>query len=126
MNVGHNQLRGCRMPCFVGIVLLAAAPASALAGSATRDLPEYYRPAVTFTVTIAIDPPPDAWAVGLEEIPPTGWTVSNISNGGVWDAVHEKIKWGAVLLALPDGGQLRCDASRRCDRRVLLLRAGLL
>jgi hypothetical protein len=34
------------------------------------------------------------YACGVEEKPPTGWTVSNISNSGAWDAQTRKVKWG--------------------------------
>ena len=33
-----------------------------------------------------------AWAV--EDLPPTGWIVSSVSDGGVFDSVNGKVKWG--------------------------------
>ncbi len=64
--------------------------------TATRDLPYAYCPEQTMTVRIAVDINEERFpsAVALEDTPPTGWTVSNISDGGVWDAVNGKVKWG--------------------------------
>lgn len=33
----------------------------------------------------------------VEETPPTGWVVSNISDSGVWDAGTEEVKWGPLF-----------------------------
>jgi hypothetical protein len=33
-------------------------------------------------------------APGVEDKPPAGWTISNISNGGAFDANSGKVKWG--------------------------------
>jgi len=70
---------------------------SVFAQGATRDLSGYAEPGVSFTVTIAIDPPAGTAVVGAEDAPPTGWSVSNISDGGTWDAEQEKVKWPLFL-----------------------------
>jgi hypothetical protein len=46
------------------------------------------------TVTIAITFDASAHSVALEDAPPPGWTVSNISNSGAWDSRNQKVKWG--------------------------------
>ena len=53
-----------------------------------------YCPGEVLTVEISLVPPPDVSAVALEDTLPTGWTASNISNGGVFDAINGKVKWG--------------------------------
>jgi len=63
------------------------------AEGATRDLSDYSLPGVTFTVSIAIDDDPTTDLVGVEEAPPSGWTVSAISNGGEWDEQNAEVKW---------------------------------
>lgn len=72
----------------------AGAVRTAHAEGATRDLSDYSTPGVVFTVSIAIDLPPVLTAAGLEDAPPTGWVVSNISDSGTWDVQAEKVKWG--------------------------------
>jgi len=91
-----------REPIFlrtIGMALCAllvsgASGQRALAQSATRDLSGYAGLEVTFTVTITIETPGGTTAVGLEEAPPAGWIVSNISDGGAWDVGQEEVKWG--------------------------------
>jgi len=76
--------------------LLAAVggAAPAVADGATRDLSGCTDPGVLFTVTISIDPPEGTVVCGLEEAPPAGWEVSDISDGGTWDAQTGEVKWG--------------------------------
>jgi hypothetical protein len=85
---------GCVSIKLLCLLAWAGAAPSAFAQSATRDLSGYSDPGVTFTVSITIDTPPGTFAVGLEESPPPGWSVSNMSNGGTWDTQSEKVKWG--------------------------------
>ena len=66
----------------------------AYAEGASRDLSGFSGPDTLFTVSIGIDAPNGTILVGLEEAPPSGWTVSNISDGGTWDTDEEEIKWG--------------------------------
>ncbi len=76
------------------LVLLLAGPALA-ANSASRTIePDAYVPGSPVTVQIAITTDAVVSAVGLEEAPPEGWTISSISNGGTWDARNKKVKWG--------------------------------
>ena len=59
-----------------------------------RSLSGCYFPGDAVTVSIAVGAPPGTVVVGVEEQPPSGWTVTNISNNGDWDAPTRKIKWG--------------------------------
>ncbi|UCE61005.1 MAG: hypothetical protein JSU63_04485 [Phycisphaerales bacterium] len=77
----------------VSLIMLTAAAQTARADGATRDLSAYSAPGVAFTVVIAIDTPPATGMAGLDEAPPTGWSVSNISDGGTWDSQTEEVKW---------------------------------
>jgi LmbE family N-acetylglucosaminyl deacetylase len=52
-------------------------------------------------VYVSIITPPGATAIALEDQPPEGWTVSDISNDGVWDEVQHKVKWGPFFGPFP-------------------------
>jgi len=47
-----------------------------------------------FTVTVETTPNDQTLSYAVEDTPPAGWGVSGISDGGVFDAVHGKVKWG--------------------------------
>jgi hypothetical protein len=63
-------------------------------GSATRDLPNCYVASAQLLVTIAVVPGPATQSYAAEDIPPNGWTGTNINEGGQWDDVNKKVKWG--------------------------------
>jgi len=72
--------------------------------SAVRDLPPVYGGGVTsIQVSITINPPPGVAVVGLEDKPPSGWPVSNISDGGAFDVQSGKVKWGPFFASIPGG-----------------------
>ncbi len=87
-------MRNCVIISVLALVGWVGAAQPALGAGATRDLSQYTGPGVSFVVSIAIDPPPLAYAAGMEEAPPAGWSVSAISNSGQWDAQSGKVKWG--------------------------------
>ncbi len=62
-----------------------------------RHLPKAYQPGKNFGVSLAATLPSDAQGYAVEEYPPKGWTVSNISDGGSWDASKGAIKFGPFL-----------------------------
>ena len=64
----------------------------------TRGLPICYEPGVPFTVRIVVNPSDETLVVGIQDFPPQGWTVSDISDDGVWDATNGAVKW-----VFPDG-----------------------
>jgi hypothetical protein len=40
-------------------------------------------------------------AIGIEDSPPIGWVVSDISDGGAFDSVNWKVKWGPLFTPFP-------------------------
>jgi hypothetical protein len=63
--------------------------------------PEFYTPAQPLVVTISVTPDGSVVAWALEEIPPGGWTIGGINQGGVWDNVNKKVKWGPFFDSTP-------------------------
>lgn len=82
-----------RKGCLIAPALLGA-PLHLRAQTPTRQLPESYVPGVAATVSIVINSPGGTGVVGVEEVPPSGWSVSAISHGGEWDIENQKVKWG--------------------------------
>ena len=72
--------------------------------SGARNLPIYYTPAQAIDVFIIVHPGSSVEAYGLEETPPVGWTISDISCspvygincGGLYDYEINVIKWDAA------------------------------
>lgn len=46
--------------------------------------------------TITIFPPGGTFAYGVEDNPPAGWTISNISHHGEYDATNDAVKWAFI------------------------------
>ena len=85
---------GKRIAAGLAVLVWIGTAASALADGATRDLPDLYEPGALMSVSIEVDAPPGTEVVGLEDVPPSGWTdVSNISDGGIYDSDNQKVKW---------------------------------
>ncbi len=61
---------------------------------ATRSLPIGWGGGVPADVEIDVNPNPRAEAYLVEETPPDGWTISDINDGGVYEAASGMIKWG--------------------------------
>ncbi|MFH1110850.1 MAG: hypothetical protein V1790_16880 [Planctomycetota bacterium] len=78
----------------LSVVVYGSSAETVSAQDAVRDLPADYVPGVTFTVSIALNPPDGTAVVGIEEQPPIGWVVSAISHSGVFDTQKQKVKWG--------------------------------
>ena len=78
----------------MALAVLSAMTPPTSAQSPARDLSGYSDPATVFSVQITLDSPPATVAAGIEETPPTDWTVSNISHSGTWDTQSQKVKWG--------------------------------
>ncbi len=62
-------------------------------GAANRRLDREFHGG-TVTIAITISAPVGASAMALEYEVPNGWEVLEASDGGQWDAVHRKVKWG--------------------------------
>ncbi|MBS1811226.1 MAG: hypothetical protein JST84_23890 [Acidobacteria bacterium] len=61
---------------------------------AQRTLPAGYFVGQAFVVSIQVTPAAGTQSYAVEDVPPTGWAVSGIDNGGQFDAVNNKVKWG--------------------------------
>ncbi len=74
----------------------SGAPATELAGDASRTLPPCYEPGSALTVAIAVAPDPevDVFAQVVTDTPPAGWTPGTISHGGTWDPIAQRVRWG--------------------------------
>jgi hypothetical protein len=87
---------GKRIAC-AGAAWSFCLAAIAVGQSATRDLAaEYVPPGSIMPVSIALSTPGGTASMGLEDRPPAGWTVSNISHSGSVDGTG-KVKWGPFI-----------------------------
>ncbi len=59
-----------------------------------RDLPAGFSRGVAFIVALEATPPRGTRAYAVEDLPPKGWPVSQISHDGAFDALTGKIKFG--------------------------------
>ena len=67
-------------------------------GSAVSSLdPSLYTPGEAVTVSIAVTPDAETHNHAVEDGPPSGWSVSEISSAGEWDVVNRRVKWGPFL-----------------------------
>jgi len=69
-------------------------PATVNGGSASRTLPGCYVEGAFVDVSVATTPGAGTLVYAVEEVPPAGWSASQISDGGIWDATTHKVKWG--------------------------------
>ena len=99
----HTTRRGLKLSlplAFLPALMLSAgilaADARVAPGTATRTLSEWgcYLPLVASEVSISVTPDEGVQAYAVQDTPPEGWSVANISHGGTWDAVNEMVKWG--------------------------------
>ena len=56
--------------------------------------PNCYDEGIPITVSINVTPEAGTQVYAVEDTPPAGWMVSNINEGGTWDDVNKKVKWG--------------------------------
>jgi hypothetical protein len=63
----------------------------------TRRLPGNYVPGEPLKVVLDAAPLAPVKAYAIEDQPPKGWSVSNISDGGIFDSEHRKVKFGPFL-----------------------------
>jgi hypothetical protein len=73
--------------------------------AASRDLSDpnlSFCPGDPKMVRIVLTPPNSTTALGVEDLPPPGWIVTNnISHGGAYDPVNGKVKWGPLFAPFP-------------------------
>ena len=67
------------------------------AGTVTRQLPSSYSPDQPLAVTNRVQPGPGTSLTLIQDTPPRGWTVSQISHGGAYDQALGQVKWGPFL-----------------------------
>ncbi|MCH7995795.1 MAG: hypothetical protein IIB57_15315, partial [Planctomycetes bacterium] len=58
-------------------------------------------------IAITVEPPPGTSATAVAMRIPRGWTVVTMSDGGQWDEVHRKVKWGPTFGGLAQSMTLR-------------------
>ncbi len=66
-------------------------------GTAVRMMNGCYIAGGGFLVTIAVSPGAGVVSYAVEDLPPGGWGVSDVSDGGVFDAATGKVKFGLFL-----------------------------
>jgi hypothetical protein len=66
-----------------------------------RELPAAYSPNVPFIVELRADPPEGTFAYAVEDRPPAGWRVTEVSEDGAFDTVNGKVKFGPFFDTLP-------------------------
>ena len=64
-------------------------------------------------ISILIDPPAGTSAAALDLRIPKGWVVSGASDGGNWDRLHRKVKWGPFFGDQPRTVTVKVDGVRR-------------
>jgi len=53
------------------------------------------------SVCLDVDPEASVMVYAVEDSPPFGWTVTDINEGGTWDDVNKKVKWGPYFDSNP-------------------------
>ena len=93
---------GNRRALVLGSLFVLGLVPTVSAQVAVRDLSDFTTHTQPFIVTITVTPPAGTIAYGIEDATPSDWTdVSNIDNGGSWDAIHQKVKWGPYFTDQP-------------------------
>jgi hypothetical protein len=69
--------------------------------SAVCSMTNRYTASVPITVAIKVTPATNVLAWAVEEQPPSGWEVANVSDGGVFQPVISTVKWGVFYGASP-------------------------
>ena len=93
-NLRREGLKRYRIVVGVGTATARIGPARpALGGRYDEDSGRGFR-RLQIRVPITIEVPEGTSAMALEFRVPRGWDVTSISDGGQWDAIHRKVKWG--------------------------------
>lgn len=99
---GRGNQSGNGRTILIGSLLVLGLAHTASAQVAVRDLSNFSSYTQPFTVVVTITPPAGTIAYGIEDAPPSGWIdVSNIDNGGTWDSINKKVKWGPYFTDQP-------------------------
>ena len=73
---------------------LQAPPKAPSNSLVSRSGPPNFRPAESTPIRIRVTPQSGTLSYAVEETPPQGWIIRNVSHGGRIDRIHNKIKWG--------------------------------
>ncbi len=76
-------------------------PSTGATGTAAADMPRSYQAGQPLAISIQAAPDAGTLAYAVEDQVPAGWTVSNVDQGGIWDARQDKVKWGPFFDATP-------------------------
>jgi hypothetical protein len=76
-----------------------ATKATIFYGVVASSFPSNYLPGFALTVSNLVTPGNLVQTYAVQDSPPAGWNVSNISHGGAFDAVNGLVKWGGTLLS---------------------------
>ena len=87
-----NLIHGTMALLFVLVVCISSAAA---ADTVTRDLPASADAGATITVSLTVDVETDATYYVIDEIVPSGWTISDASGGDTTEPGH--IKWAVIM-----------------------------
>ncbi|KKM00821.1 hypothetical protein LCGC14_1800600, partial [marine sediment metagenome] len=63
--------------------------------------PSDYTPQSPVLVCLDVTPEASVMVYAVEDSPPIDWTVSDIDEGGIWDDVNKKVKWGPYFDSTP-------------------------
>ncbi len=102
---GGRTTTGAMTVMALGVLSAMTPPTNAQ--DPARDLSGYSDPVTVFTVQITVDSPPGTSAVAVAMWIPRGWTVVTMSDGGQWDEIHRKVKWGPTFGDLAQSMTLR-------------------
>jgi hypothetical protein len=58
------------------------------------NMPRQYSAGVPLNIQLQVSPAADRIVYAVEDLPPTGWAVTDISSPGHWDGLLQKVKWG--------------------------------
>lgn len=79
------------------LVSAATNQPSPATGPAVSEMAATYTPGITLAISLQIKPPTATIAYAVEDRPPTGWTISSITEGGVFDPATGVMKWGVYF-----------------------------
>jgi hypothetical protein len=69
-------------------------PSVSVPGTAISVIPTQFTPGQWLTVSNVVTPGANAGVFAVQDQPPTGWVVGNVSAGGSFDAGNNLVKWG--------------------------------
>ncbi len=77
-----------------GVASITKYPSGTSGHTNVATMADIYQPGQPMPVQLAVTPATNGLVYAVEDQHPDGWTISNISPPGEWDAVVSKVKWG--------------------------------